>query len=101
MGHCWGMKVAEVIEKVNTNEYWSLYDFEEDTKLEVVDTCINGVGYHLKYEEMTNVYKCDDGFVGVSGVAHLYNDAEEFFECNHKCTAKEYKSVLTVKYVPL
>lgn len=95
------MKVAEVLEKVSTNEYWSLYEFEEKFNLEVIDTCIDGIGYHLKYEEMTNVYKCDDGFVGVSGVAHLYNDDMEFSDCNHKCTAEEYKQILAPKYVPL
>ena len=95
------MKVAEVIEKVNTTEYWSLYEFEEDTKLEVADHCINGIGYHLKYEEMTNVYKCEDGFVGVSGVVHVYDDTIEFSECKCKCTVKEYKPVLATKYIPL
>jgi hypothetical protein len=95
------MKVKEVIEKVNTNEYWSIYEFEEEFNLEVVDTCVGGIGYHLKYEEMTNVYKCDDGFVGVSGAVHLYDDNMEFSDCNHKCTAEEYKQILAPRYVPI
>lgn len=95
------MKVKEVIDKVNNAKYWSLYEFEKDTGLEVVDTCIDGIGYHLKYEEMTNVYKCDDGFVGVSGAVHIYNDNMEFSDCKHKCTAEEYKQILAPKYVPV
>jgi hypothetical protein len=30
------MKVAEVIEKVNSTKYWSLYSLEEDFDLEAV-----------------------------------------------------------------
>lgn len=36
------MKVAEVIEKVSTNEYWSIYEFEKEFDLEVIDTCVGG-----------------------------------------------------------
>lgn len=50
---------------------------------------------------MTNVYKCDDGFVGVNGVVHIYDDNMEFSDCNHKCTAEEYKQILAPRYVPV
>lgn len=95
------MKVAEVLEKVSTNEYWSLYEFEEEFNLEVIDTCVKPIDYHRWYEVSTNVYKCEDGFVGVSGVSQLYSEMSSYEDFFHKCTAEEYKQILAPKYVPL
>lgn len=49
----------------------------------------------------TNVYKCEDGFVGVSGVVQLFSEQMGYEDCLYKCTAEEYKQILAPKYVPL
>lgn len=62
------MKVAEVIEKANNAKYRSLFDFEEDFSLEIVASGLY-VDKRRWYETSTEVYKCEDGFVGVTGIS--------------------------------
>lgn len=62
------MTVAELIEKVNSTKYWSLCSFEGGFDLEVVARGLY-VEKHRRYEISTTVYKCEDGFVGVSSVS--------------------------------
>lgn len=93
------MKVAEVIEKVNTNKYWSLFEFEEDFDLEAVarDLYIDRLRW---FEISTVVYKCEDGFVGVCGVSQTYSEMMDYRDCDCECTAKEFKPIQTTIYVP-
>lgn len=93
------MKVAEVIEKVNNTKYWSLYDFEEDFDLEMVAHGLY-VDKHRWYEISTAVYKCEDGFVGVSGASQLYSESMGYEDCLCECVAEEFKQVQTIAYVP-
>lgn len=93
------MKVAEVIEKANSTKYWSLYDFEEDFDLEAVARDLN-LDRLRWFEISTVVYKCEDGFVGVSGVSHTYSEMMDYRDCDCECTAKEFKPVQTTIYVP-
>lgn len=92
------MKVAEVIEKVNTNKYWSLFEFEESFDLEAVahDLCVDK---HRWFETSTTVYKCDDGFVGVNGVTQVYSEMMDYSDCYCECVAEEFKPVQTTTYV--
>lgn len=92
------MKVAEVIEKVNSTKYWSLFDFEEDFNLEIVASGLY-IDKHRWYEISTTVYKCD-GFVGVSGVSQLYSESMDYESCFCECVAEEFKPVQTISYVP-
>lgn len=93
------MKVKEVIEKVNANKYWSLYDFEESFDLEAVARGLY-VDKARWFEISTSVYKCDDGFVGVSGVTQTYSEMMDYSDCCCECIAEEFKPVQTVTYVP-
>jgi len=94
------MKVAEVIEKVTNTEYWSLYSFEKESSLEAV---ANGlyVDKHRWYEISTTVYKCEDGFVGVSGVSQLYSESTEYEDCCRECIAEEFEPKQITTYVPV
>lgn len=93
------MRVAEVIEKINNNKCWSLYEFEEDFDLEAVahglyvDKC-------RWFETSTSVYKCEDGFVGVNGVTQTYSEMMDYRDCLCECTAKEFKPIQTITYAP-
>jgi len=93
------MKVAEVIEKVNSTKYWSLYDFEEDFDLEAVASGLY-VDKHRWYEISTTVYKCDDGFVGVSGVVQTYSEMMDYSDCLCECSAEEFEPKQVTTYVP-
>ena len=94
------MKVSEVIEKVNSIKYWSLYSFEEDFNLEAVASELN-VDKHRWYEISTSVYKCDDGFVGVSGVTQLYAELMDYKDCYCECIAEEFEPKQITTYVPI
>ena len=93
------MKVAEVIEKVNSTKYWSLFSFEEDFDLEIVASGLY-VDKHRWYEISTTVYKCEDGFVGVNGVSQLYSECMDYESCYCECIAKEFVPKQTITYVP-
>ena len=93
------MKVAEVIEKVNTKKYWSLFDFEDEFDLEAVARDLY-VDKHRWYETSTTVYKCEDGFVGVNGVTQIYSETMDYSDCDCECVAEEFKPVQTITYVP-
>lgn len=88
------MKVAEVIEKVNSAKYLSLFDFKEDFDLEIVASGLY-VDKQRWYETSTEVYKCEDGFVGVSGVSQVYSD------CERECFAEEFEPKQVITYVPV
>lgn len=94
------MKVAEVIEKVTNTEYWSLYSFEEDFNLEVVASGLY-VDKHRWYEISTSVYKCEDGYVGVSGVSQLYSESTEYEDCCCECFAEEFEPKQVITYAPV
>lgn len=94
------MKVAEVIEKCSSKNYWSLWEFEEDfDDLKCVATDLE-IDRHRWYEVSTRVYECEDGFVGVSGVAELYSEMMSWDDCYCPCVAVEYESFTTVSYKP-
>lgn len=93
------MKVADVIEKVNSESFWSLFDFEENFDLRCVASDLN-VDRHRWYELSTNVYECDDGFVGVSGIAECYSEMMSPVDCGCSCFAEQYVPIETVQYVP-
>lgn len=93
------MKVKEVIEKVNTNKYWSVFDFEDAFDLKAVAHDLY-IDKHRWFETSTSVYKCDDGFVGVNGVTQVYSEMMDYSDCLCECTAEEFKPVQTISYVP-
>lgn len=94
------MKVAEVIEKVNSTKYWSLYSFEEDFDLEAVARGLY-VDKHRWFETSTSIYKCEDGFVGVNGVTQTYSESMFYEDCLCECCAEEFEPKQTITYVPV
>jgi hypothetical protein len=93
------MKVAEVIEKVKSTNYWSLYSFEEDFNLEAVAHDLY-VDKHRWFETSTTVYKCEDGYVGVSGISQLYSESMDYEDCYCECVAEEFEPKQVITYVP-
>ena len=94
------MKVEEVLLKVNTDKYWSLWDFEDNFDLKCVATDLF-VDRRSHYEISTNVYMCDNGYVGITGIVRCYCDTDSPVDFNNPCFAEEYVSVNTVSYVKL
>ena len=94
------MKIAEVIEKCSSKNIWSLWEFEEEfPDLKRVASDLN-VERARWFEHATNVYECEDGFVGVSGVAELYSEMMSWDDCGCECTAVEYEAIPSITYKP-
>ncbi len=93
------MKVADVIAKVNLNKYWSLFDFDVNFDLHCVATNIN-VDRHPCYKLSTNVYKCDDGYVGINGITQCFDNCSSPVDMNCPCYAEEYVPIESSQYIP-
>lgn len=92
------MKVADVIANVNSEKYWSLFDFEANFDLTCVAININ-IDRYRWYELSTNVYKCDDGYVGVTGIAKCFDEYASPVDMDCPCYAEEFVPIETVQYI--
>lgn len=93
------MRVAEVIEKVSSENIWSFWEFEDSCKLKKVAKDLD-VERCRWFELSTNVYECEDGFVGVTGVAEVFSEMMDYSDCDCPCTAVEYVVENRPFYVP-
>lgn len=94
------MKVAEVIEKCSSENLWSLCEFEEefpDLKRVASDLYVER---HRWFELATNVYECEDGFVGVNGISEVFSEMMSNSDCECQCFACEYEAYQVVSYRP-
>ena len=48
----------------------------------------------------TDIYKVEDGYIGVKGVLELKSGTINYSDTNEHCIAEEYKAVPTITYVP-
>lgn len=99
------MKVQEFIKLVNESEepLCSLYQVEElkyDHKGDFPKKVMRGLNpdKHRWYEVSTDVYQCEDGYVGVTGVAQVYSEQMSASDCYIECKAEEYVQVQTITY---
>ena len=97
------MKVQELIDYVNSNRFYSLYEFEDSLtdrqskELKIVPESID-VDRNRWYEVSTTIVKVEDGYVGVRGVTHLYSEGMTYSDCDYLCEASEYEEVQTISY---
>lgn len=90
------MTKAELIKKIEEENAYALWDLpDKDWKMVACE--IDGEK-HRWYECSTNVYECEDGFVGVFGVCVIYGDSSpEDIDCI--CSACEYEPKQITTYV--
>ena len=96
------MKVQKLIDYVNSNGFYSMYDFEDsltdrESELEIVSEDID-VDRHRWYEISTTVYKVEDGYVGIRGISQIYSEYMSDKDCDYLCEASEYEEVQTISY---
>lgn len=96
------MKVKEFIELVNNyeNPFLALYDVEDavDEKTKKVATIDIEVDKDAVYA--TDIYQCEDGFVGVSGLHEILNECLIPSDLDVNCEASEYEEVQVISYKP-
>ena len=95
------MKVKELIDHINSNDFYSLWDMEDslfykDKDLpKIVAENLEKEEYRW-YEVSVSVYKLEDGFVGVRGISFKYPDILDDY--TPKCSASEYIEIPSVTY---
>ena len=95
------MKVRDLIEKINSANYYSIYD-----AIHIMDDtckCVEeqkDIKKYLLYTVLTNVYKLEDGFVGIRGISELNREDLVYSDINYPCTAEEYEEYTTISYRP-
>lgn len=97
------MKTSEFIEKINKNNIKSLYHIEDligaNNMSEIVKKNLNIVRFRW-YELSTIVFKCQDGFVGVTGPSRLYSESMTWDDIDAYCIGEEYEEFKTISYRP-
>lgn len=90
------MTVKELIDYINSNEFYSLWDMEASLHY-VLKEFPKKVIENLETDEYgwytisTTVYKLEDGFVGVRGVSNIiYIEGKDVKDYCVKCSASEY-----------
>lgn len=96
------MKVEEVIKLINEqDELYCLSDAEELLlSKHGVEQVVYGLesNKHRWYEISTDVYQCEDGFVGVTGLGTMFSEMMLPSDCDVHCSAEEYEPVQVVTY---
>ena len=97
------MKVKELIDHINSNDFYSLWDMEDSLFCKDKDLPKRVAENFEKeeyrwYEISTSVYKLEDGFVGIRGVSNIYSEYMEAEDCGFRCTASEYIEIPSVTY---
>lgn len=94
------MKVQEFIDFVNNYEnpfisLYDVYDSVDEKRIATID-----VDTHRHYSIATDVYRCSDGFVGVTGLHEIFSEQSFPSDFNISCEASEYEEVQTITYQP-
>lgn len=99
------MKVKELINYINFNEFYSLWNMENTLYCDFLDEELpQRVAKNLEieeyrwYEVSTSVYKLEDGFVGINGLSKIYSEGTNAEDCGFRCTASEYIEIPSVTY---
>ena len=95
------MKVKELIDKVNsTTNCYSIHHAEDFIKkINKVASDIY-VEKHKWYNISTNIYRLEDGFVGITRPSMLKSKSIIWSDCDYTCIVEEYESVYKLIYQP-
>lgn len=97
------MKVQEAIDIIEEScmyALWMVGDYFGPLKeCKQVATGLN-LDEHRWYSIATDVYECEDGFVGVRGAYQSFSESQTWEDINVLCEAEEYIAVPTVTYKP-
>ena len=95
------MKVKEVINLIN-NEPELYHNADAEDLLYEYD--VEKIAHDLDidryrwYEISTDVYVCEDGYVGITGLSKIYSERMGSIDCDIHCYAEEYEAVETITY---
>lgn len=94
------MKVKEFIQKVEEGNFKHLGYIEEiEGDFQCVAEHIE-LNEHRWYSTAVDVYKLEDGFVGVWGLFQMFSELNIASDFDITCEAYEMEEVPSVKYIP-
>ena len=94
------MNREQLIEFVNNSHFKSLFEAEDN-----IPSGINKVASGLDLDEhrwfstAIDVYRCEDGFVGIQGAYQSFSEMQSWSDIDWDCTAFPMKEIQTVTYV--
>lgn len=96
------MTVEEFIQMVNEGEFWSLWEVDDSDLGEGFERIESGndLDEHRWYSTAEDIYKLEDGYVGVWGLCQIFNEMNCASDFEIKCRAYEVEPVPSIKYVP-
>lgn len=96
------MKVEEFIKLVNEGEFWSLCEVDDSDLGEGFERIESGnnLDEHRWYSTAEDIYKLEDGYVGVWGLYQIFNEMNYPSDFEIECEAYEVEPVPSIKYIP-
>ena len=96
------MKVQEVINIIEESCIYALWMVEDFKYLKDCKCVAEGLNLdeHRWYSIATNVYECEDGFVGVRGAYQSFSEMQDWEDIGILCTAEEYVAIPSITYKP-
>ena len=94
------MKVNELIEFIENHSIPSLYHLEDYEEMNNVERVASGLDLdqHRWYSTAINVYKCDDGYVGIRSGYQIFSEDGGFEDLDIKTIACEYEEIMAPTY---
>lgn len=98
------MQVQELIDLINDTErdmpLYSLYDAEDIIPREVGKVASGlDLDEHRWYSTAIDVYRCEDGYVGIFGAYQSFSEMQTWSDISVTCDAFEMEAVPSVKYI--
>lgn len=95
------MKVEEFIQLINEGEFWSLGAVDNSDLGEGFELIQSGndLDQHRWYSTAEDIYKLEDGYVGVWGLFQMFSEMSMPSDFDIKCEAYEVEPAPSVKYV--
>lgn len=96
------MKVKEFMQTVNEGEFWSLRAVDNSDLGEGFERIESGnnLDEHRWYSTAEDIYKLEDGYVGVCGLFQIFSEWDYARDYGVKCKAYEVEPVPSIKYIP-
>ena len=95
------MKVEEFIKLINEGEFWSLAEVDDSGLGEGFERIQSGndLDEHRWYSTAEDIYKLEDGYVGVWGLFQIFSELGYSEDYDIKCEAYEVEPVPSIKYI--
>ena len=95
------MTVEQFIQMVNEGEFWSLAQVDDSALGEGFERIQSGndLDEHRWYSTAEDIYKLEDGYVGVWGLFQIFSEWDYAKDYGIMCEAYEVEPVPSIKYV--